>query len=158
MRRDPRLLVIGGSGELGTQVVMAASGWDVHATYFTRPGRVSHATWHPLDITNRQAVHHLMRELRPHAVIHTAVSDRDRAKFPSDADFHAAIVDGSRYLAEAASQMGARCVVLSTDLVFDGTRGNYTEEDTPNPVMAYGQAKADMEVVLLAMEIDVVSG
>jgi hypothetical protein len=41
MARELRLLVVGGSGELGRQVVLAADAWDVHATYFTRPGRAS---------------------------------------------------------------------------------------------------------------------
>lgn len=156
MSRDLRLLVLGGSGELGQQVVLAASEWDVHATYFTRPGRASNAAWHRLDVTDRQAVHRLIAQLRPDAVIHTAVSDRDRAKFSSDADFHAAVVDGARVVTEAAAEVGARCSILSTDLVFDGKQGNYTEEDPPNPMMPYGQAKADMEGALLAMGTDLV--
>jgi dTDP-4-dehydrorhamnose reductase len=157
MKRDPRrVLVIGGSGELGQQVVSAARDWDIHATYraHLRPG--SNATWHQLDITDRQAVQQLTAQLHPDAIMHTAVSDRDRPKFSSDIDFRAAIVNGGRYVAEAAAEAGARCIVLSTDLVFDGTQGNYTEEDPPNPIMAYGQAKADMEHALLAMGTDLV--
>lgn len=156
MSRDLSLLVVGGSGELGGQVVTAASGREVHATYRTRPGRARDVTWHALDIADRQAVHHLVCELRPEAVIHTAVSDRDRAKFSSQAEYQAAIVDGARCLAEAAAQAGARCVVLSSDLVFDGRQGNYVEEDAPNPIMAYGQAKAAMERALLGMSSDLV--
>jgi len=156
MSGDPRLLVVGASGELGGQVVLAARDWEVHATYFTRPDPATHATWHALDVTNRLAVQRLVGELRPQAVIHAAVSDRDRAKFSSDADYYAAIVDGGRYLVEAAAGVGARCIFLSTDLVFDGRQGNYTEEDTRNPIMAYGQAKAEMEDLLLAMEGDLV--
>jgi dTDP-4-dehydrorhamnose reductase len=151
-----RVLVVGGSGELGQQVVSAARGLDVHATYFTHPSLLSNATWHQLDITNRRAVQQLTARLRPDAILHTAVSDRDRAKFSSDADFRVAVVDGGRYVAEAAAEAGARCLVLSTDLVFDGTQGNYTEEDQPNPIMAYGQAKTDMEQALLAMGTDLV--
>ena len=146
--------MLGGSGELGQQVCLAASGWDVHATYFSRAGRASHVTWHGLDVTDRQSVQRLIVRLRPDAVIHTAVSDRDRAKFRSDADFHAAVVDGGRHVAVAAAEAGARCVLLSTDLVFDGRQGNYTEEDPPNPLMPYGQVKADMERALLALKTD----
>ncbi len=156
MKHDLRLLVLGGSGELGHQVVIAAGGYDVHATYFTRPGRASNAAWYRLDVTDHQSVRRLIAQLRPDAVIHTAVSDRDRAKFSSDADFRAAVVDGGCVVAEAAVEEGARCIVLSSDLVFDGKRGNYTEEDPPNPIMPYGQAKADMEDALLAMGTDLV--
>jgi dTDP-4-dehydrorhamnose reductase len=156
MRYDLRLLVLGGRGELGRQVTLAAGGWDVHTTYFTRPSPGSDATWHRLDVADPHAVQRLMAQLRPNAVIHAAVSDRDRGKFVSDADFYAAIVDGGRYVAESAAEVGARCVVLSTDLVFDGEKGDYTEQDAPHPKMPYGQAKADMEHAVLALGTDAV--
>lgn len=145
---DRRLLVIGGSGELGRQLVLAADRWDVHATYLTRLPEVSEGTWHRLDISDAGAVHNLVRRLRPNAIIHTAVGAHNPA------DLQAIIVDGGKHVAEAAAQVGARCIVLSTDLVFDGTQGGYTEEDPPNPIMPYGQAKAEMERTLLVMEAD----
>jgi dTDP-4-dehydrorhamnose reductase len=152
---DLRLLVIGGSGELGQQVLLAAAGtWEVHATFLRRPRPLGDESWHQLDIIDLHAVHRLMRELCPNAVIHAALSDRDRASFSSDEVFHMAIVDGGRYVAEAAAAVGARCIVLSTDLVFDGRRGNYTEDDPPYPIIGYGQAKADMERALLALGTD----
>jgi dTDP-4-dehydrorhamnose reductase len=97
----------------------------------------------------------LVAQLRPQAILHAAVSAHNRAGFASEADFRAAVVNGGRYVAEAAGEAGARCVALSSDLVFDGRRGNYTEDDSPNPIMAYGQAKADMENALLSMGSDV---
>jgi dTDP-4-dehydrorhamnose reductase len=153
-KRERRLLVIGASGELGQQVVGAAQEWKTHASYLSRRRPIADEVWHQLDITDRRAVTDLITRLRPQAVIHTAISDRDRAKFSSQADFQAAIVDGGRHVAEAAAEVGARCVVLSTDLVFDGERGNYSEGDPTNPIMPYGQAKADMETLLLGLESD----
>jgi dTDP-4-dehydrorhamnose reductase len=153
-KHERRLLVIGASGELGQQVVGAARGWETHATYLSGRRPIADEVWHQVDITDRRAVTDLVTELRPQVVIHTALSDRDRAKFPSPADFQGAIVDGGRYVAEAAAEVGARCVVLSTDLVFDGKRGNYTEDDPTHPIMPYGQAKADMERVLLGLGSD----
>jgi dTDP-4-dehydrorhamnose reductase len=155
-KRDRRLLIIGGSGELGQQVVLAARKWETHASYLSRPRPVGDEVWHQVDVTDGRAVGELVGRLRPQVVIHTAISDRDRAKFSSQADFQAAIVDGGRHVAEAAAEVEARCVVLSTDLVFDGRRGNYAEDDPTNPIMPYGQAKADMEAVLLALESDLV--
>lgn len=155
-RRDRRLLVVGGSGELGQQVLIAAGEWDVFATYLTRPRPTLDEAWCELDITDGEAVRRLTAQLRPHAVIHTAISAHDRAKFSSQADFQAAIVDGGRHVAEAAAEVGARCVVLSTDLVYNGRRGNYTEDDPSSPIMPYGQAKVDMEGALLVMGTDLV--
>ena len=52
-------------------------------------------------------------------------------------------VDGSAAVAEAAR--GVRLVHLSSDLVFDGSRGRYREEDEPAPVNSYGRSKAEAE-------------
>jgi dTDP-4-dehydrorhamnose reductase len=151
---DRRLLVVGGSGELGRQIVATAGAWEVHATFLTRPPSAPGATWHRLDIADRQAVRALVAQVGPAAVFHVAVSGHTQAGAASDAAFRTAIVDGGRYVAEAAAEAGARCIVMSTDLVFDGVRGNYTEEDSPNPILLYGQAKADMERALLALDTD----
>jgi len=153
-KNDRRLLVVGGSGELGRQIVAAAGAWDVHATFLTRPPSAPGATWHRLDVADCQAVRVLVAQVGPAAVIHAAISGHTQARAASDADFRTAIVDGGRYVAEAAAEEGARCIALSTDMVFDGTRGNYAEEDPPNPLALYGQAKADMERALLALETD----
>jgi dTDP-4-dehydrorhamnose reductase len=48
-------------------------------------------------------------------------------------------------VAGAASEAGARLVHLSTDLVFDGRKGRYREEDVPAPVNDYGRSKAEAE-------------
>ena len=157
MSRDYRVLIVGGSGELGQQVVRAADQWEVHATFFSRPCQIRDENWYQLDITDHQSVHRLMAQVHPDVVIHTAVSPHNRAKFISEDAFRMAIVNGGRYLAEAVAEVGARCIVMSTDLVFDGTQGNYTEDDAPTPIMPYGQAKVDMERVLLAMGTDLVA-
>lgn len=154
MKAERRLLVIGGSGELGRQVLLAAKGWEVHATYLAQRPQAGGARWHRLDLGDAHAVHRLVTQLGPDVVIHAAHSGHDRARFASDAEFRAAIVDGGRHVAEAAGQAGARCLVLSTDLVFDGRQGNYREDDPPQPIIAYGQGKADMERALLAMDGD----
>jgi dTDP-4-dehydrorhamnose reductase len=148
LRPERRLLVIGGSGELGSQVVAAAAGWDVYATYLTRRPKNADATWFMLDVTQRQIVREAVFHLRPDVIVHAAVSDR------STDDLQAGVVDGGRYVAQAAAEVNARCIAISTDLVFDGKKGNYNEADPPHPIMAYGQAKADMERALLAMETD----
>jgi dTDP-4-dehydrorhamnose reductase len=134
----PRLLVTGGSGHLGGELVRRAggTGWDVVGTSFHAPGRVR------LDVRDAAAVEALVAELAPDCVVHTAyVQDGP--------DAWATNVDGSAHVAEAASARGVRLIHLSTDLVFDGRAGRpYTEDDAANPLLAYGRAKAAAEAAV----------
>jgi dTDP-4-dehydrorhamnose reductase len=72
-------------------------------------------------------------------------------------------VDGTRAAARAAAAAGARMVYVSTDAVFDGTRGLYAEEDAPAPVNAYargklaGEAEAAAAPGALVVRMNVVS-
>jgi dTDP-4-dehydrorhamnose reductase len=74
-------------------------------------------------------------------VIHTAYRQDDRE----------VTTDGAAAVADAAAGVGARLVHLSSDLVFDGSKGSpYTEDDRACPISDYGQAKADAERAVLA--------
>lgn len=132
-----RLLVTGASGFLGAAVMrQAGARFDVLGTYLThaRPGAVA------LNIRDGDAVRRLCRQFQPHAIIHTAYEK-------SSPDV---IVAGSARMAEAAARHRARLVHLSTDLIFDGKRGRYTETDAPAPLMAYGAAKLAAEEAVRA--------
>ena len=69
------------------------------------------------------------------AVIHTAYVQGEGA-WEVNADGSLAVAEASR---------GARLVHLSTDLVFDGRRGRYREDDAPAPLNDYGRSKAEAE-------------
>jgi dTDP-4-dehydrorhamnose reductase len=145
-----RLLVTGGSGYLGRELVRRAlaAGWEVTATSLSRrvPGGAEAVR---LDVRDPTAVRAVLRGALPHAVVHTAYRQ-------DGADAHAVTADGAAHVAEAARAVGARLVHLSTDLVFDGRRGGYDEDDPPRPALAYGQAKAEAERRVAAFDPDAV--
>jgi dTDP-4-dehydrorhamnose reductase len=128
------LLITGGSGYLGRELVARAAhlGREVVATSFSRPGV-------RLDVRDAEAVLRLVRAVRPGAVIHAAyVQDGPEA--------WSVTVAGAEHVARAAARTGTRLVHVSTDVVFDGRKGEpYTESDRPSPVTAYGRAKAEAE-------------
>jgi dTDP-4-dehydrorhamnose reductase len=136
-----KLLVTGGSGFLGSELVCQAraSGWEVAATYRTRP--VEGAV--PLDVTDEAAVEALVARVRPDVVVHTAYLLSGDGLWPVTAE-------GAAAAARACERHGARLVHLSTDLVFDGARGGYTEADPPGPIIPYGEAKAAAERLVAA--------
>jgi dTDP-4-dehydrorhamnose reductase len=130
------LLVTGGSGYLGRELLRRAAG-AIGATFTAAPppGGLR------LDVRDRDAVRLAFERIRPGAVIHTAYRQDDRRT----------TFDGALAVAEAAAAAGARLVHLSTDLVFGGEKDDpYTEDDEPQPVTDYGRAKADAERAVAA--------
>lgn len=123
------ILVTGGAGYLGREVVRR-SPWPVRATYFSTPLDLP-AEWVQADVRTFDPA--LLDGVD--AVIHTA--------YRQGADERSTNVDGSAAVARAAR--GKRLVHVSTDLVFDGLRGRYREEDELRPVGTYGQSKAEAE-------------
>ena len=107
-----RILVTGGAGYLGQEVVRraAAVGWSVRATWLTRRPDLD-VEWVRADVRDADALTRAARDVD--AVVHTA--------YRQDDDPWSNNVDGSRAVARAAR--GARLVHLSTDVVFRGGRG-----------------------------------
>ena len=58
-------------------------------------------------------------------------------------------VEGTAWLADWCREHDRRLVFTSTDLVFDGARGWYREDDAPGPILAYGRTKAAAEALVL---------
>jgi dTDP-4-dehydrorhamnose reductase len=131
-----RLLVTGGSGYLGREILRRTPG--AVGTAYTGAGDVR------LDVRDAAAVAALIGSVRPACVIHTAYARAGEAAWEVN-------VSGARNVAVAAAAAGARLVHLSTDVVFAGDAGRpYVEADAPRPVTAYGRSKAEAEAAVRA--------
>lgn len=95
-----------------------------------------------LDITNEDAVKKMIREYRPSVIFHCAAYTAvDRAEEEQEKCYQVNVL-GTKYLTEAAKEVGAKIIYISTDYVFDGTKeGLYQIEDKVNPVNYYGKTK-----------------
>lgn len=103
-----------------------------------------------LDITNKQAVHKLLDQARPDLVVNCAVLNVDECE-TDPAKAQALNIDGPRYLAEAAQEIGAEIVHYSTNYVFDGEDEKvYTILDPAIPVNNYGRTKLEGEKAVMA--------
>jgi dTDP-4-dehydrorhamnose reductase len=132
-----RLLVIGGSGQLGTELTNAAlpEGWTLNA-----PAR------DVLDLANTSAIAALVTTQRPNIIINAAAYTAvDKAESEPDLAF-ALNRDVPGALARAASAAGAALVHVSTDYVFSGEGDRaYFETDPKAPLGVYGRSKAEGE-------------
>ena len=139
-----KILVIGGTGLIGTHVVDAAiqRGHEVSWTYFSSDIKdISHA--HQLDKTEVDAVNHLINKIKPDAVIDSAAFvDVDACEMERERTW-AVNVSGSRNVAVASNKVGAHLLTFSTDYVFRGDPESapYEPQDPINPQNYYGVTK-----------------
>jgi len=146
---DRPLLITGGTGYLGAELLRRAGDRPLAATYLSRsPRTVAGLEWVQLDVRDGDAVAAAVEQLQPAAVIHTAYrQDGEGARETT--------VDGAASVAQAARRAGARLIHMSSDVIFDGTKpAPYGEGDPPSPITAYGRAKAEAERLVAAAHPD----
>jgi dTDP-4-dehydrorhamnose reductase len=133
-----KVLVTGASGLLGSKVVARAEGHKVYPTHATRPTFQDSLR---MDITNENDVEHAFSHIKPDVLIHTA-AETNVDKCEKEREYARRVnADATRILAEACKRTDTMMVYVSTDYVFDGEKGLYSEEDEPNPVNYYGLTK-----------------
>jgi dTDP-4-dehydrorhamnose reductase len=128
-----KVLVTGGHGQLGTELtlMLQEKGFETFG--------LGHQD---LDITDLDHVRKIFNELKPDVVCHTAAYTAvDKAETDRDGAFLVNAI-GTRNIAIAAEEIGAKLVYVSTDYVFNGEKeGAYSEFDFPSPLGVYGQSK-----------------
>ncbi len=108
----------------------------------------------PLDLANPAAVSAAINDFKPDLVflLGAVTSPAACERRPDEA--WAVNTTAAAVLAELAGMMGFRLVFTSTDLVFDGQKGGYGEDDETSPLSLYGQTKAAAERNLLSADCD----
>ena len=141
------LLITGGSGFVGHNLAnYFAPRMPVVTTYLRQPVVPdSTAPSFRLDIRDAEAVLSIFGRVAPKVVIHAAGNKNIRfcEDYPDEAYRINAL--GTRNVARACRDFGAGMIYISTDLVFSGVKGNYEEDELPQPASAYGQSKLQGE-------------
>jgi dTDP-4-dehydrorhamnose reductase len=146
-----RILVTGASGLLGIHFgLQYAAEHEIIGVAHTHRLKDLPFALHCLDLAQAGAADKLVAETHPELILHcAALANVDQAESnPALAQRINAEVPGE--LAAAARRTGAVMVQISTDAVFDGTRGDYRETDEPNPINVYAHSKLAGEAAVLA--------
>ncbi len=135
-----RILVTGSNGLLGQKVVeifKRESEYELVTCDLVGNGKDTFV----LDITDRQRVMDVVSSYKPLVIINAAAfTNVDNAEKEKDLAYRInATAVG--HLADAANVFNAKLVHISTDYVFDGQKGDYSEDSLPNPVSYYGKSK-----------------
>lgn len=137
-----RILVTGASGLLGLNLALeAAREHTVFATVNRNTLNTSAFSVLQVDLLAPGAVERLLDQTQPEWVIHCAALANLDACEANPALAEQLNTELPRKLAVYVAKGGARLVHVSTDAIFDGQRGDYSEEDSPNPLGVYAQTK-----------------
>jgi len=142
----PTLLVTGSTGFIGRRLLAGlAENWRVVGA--SRSGEHGIA----IDLAEPTSIGRAFDAVRPAAVVHTAA-----VSAPDDCERDPALArrvntDAVATLAELCSKHKARLIHFSTDLVFDGEKSWYREDDATRPIQVYGQTKLDAERAVLGL-------
>lgn len=146
----PRILITGANGLVGQALVHACSAWRGADVLATGRGALVEADgrsggYARLDVTDAEAVERVFQDFAPTVVLHAAGTAQVEACEQDKEACWRLNVDATAAMANACHRHGAHLVLPSTDFVFDGKAGPYTESDRPAPINAYGRTKLAAE-------------
>jgi dTDP-4-dehydrorhamnose reductase len=156
-----KILLTGANGMLGSSLAEILS-QSQHKTWATGKGECrlqpqllhDHFKYISLDITQKDEVEQIMTLVKPDAIIHAAamtqVDDCEQNKSIS----YSVNVDGTRNLLASAEEVNSRFCLISTDFVFSGESGPYSENDPTGAVNYYGQTKELAEQLVISSRLN----
>lgn len=124
------ILVVGAKGMLGQDLMQSLS------------GEVRGVDIDDIDITSLESVQKVLLTLKPRVVINAAAyTDVDGCESKQELAMQVN-GEGVAHLALISKEIGAKLVQVSTDYIFDGSKGSpYLEDDPINPLSVYGESK-----------------
>jgi dTDP-4-dehydrorhamnose reductase len=153
-----RILICGSNGLVGQRLALVfgyQSGCEVLNTSHHRNFVLDHHLFDytQLDITNRSDVKSLVGSFRPDIIVNAAaMANVDQCEREREAAWHVNVT-GVEHLVEIARRIDARLIHISTDYVFDGKSGPYSENDRVNPLSYYGKSKLAGENMITAGDV-----
>lgn len=143
------ILVTGGSGFFGTHLAIKASlYWKTYVLYNSNPIFLHGIECIKADITNKDEVIRIVQKISPDVIIHSAALINLIFCENNQEIVWRTNVLGTANIAMAAELTGAKIIYISTDQVFNGNLGNYSEVDRPDPKSYYGKTKLEGENIV----------
>jgi dTDP-4-dehydrorhamnose reductase len=147
-----KLLITGSNGFVaGSIIAHAKDHWEVHGIARSAlPVDHGNVHYHLLDLLDAEKLTELFLKIKPDVVIHAAAIANIDFCEKNKAMAEAINVTVTKTIAALCKQADIKMIHCSTDTVFDGTKGFYTEDDLTNPVNYYAETKVKSEEIVLS--------
>ena len=145
-----KILVLGGSGLIGNFFIHNSINHEIITTFNKTKINASNAISKKINLPEDWAkLQDLILEEKPDVVLNSmAFSNIDFCEINKEV-VYALHVKVSEKITALCSKINSKIVFLSTDYVFDGKKGNYTESNETNPINYYGHSKDLAEKITL---------
>ena len=146
------ILITGGSSYLGANLAaFLASKCNIITTVHSSPALVTPGiNTISMDLLDPKEILTVVEQTNPHTIIHAAAITNQNFCKENPGLAQKVNATGTKYLAKSAKRINARFIYLSSDSVFDGLKGNYSEKEIPSPINVYGWTKLDGEQIVRA--------
>jgi len=146
-----RVLITGSSGFLGLHLLKYSPQiHEIIAQYRIHKPEKFHHRITPFCLDFHKADLSAIDQLYPEIIIHAAEMANIDACEENPRDAHYLNFEITRQLVDSASKNKARFIFISSDVVFDGEKGDYTENDNPRPLNVYARTKTESEKYILS--------
>lgn len=144
------VMVVGASGFIGSYLFekFKEEGLTVLGTYYSNP----YNSLERLDMTNRDQVNKIVTKSTPDTILLPAANPNvEYCEEHKELTWNIN-VKGTENIVKASERIGSKIVFFSSDYVFDGLSGPYSEEDIPNPINEYGRQKLGSEKIVSTID------
>ena len=154
-----KVLIIGANGFLGSNLIQKANleyddYFSIIAADISNSALDSTIPFYHIDITKKDEVINKVKKISPDITILTAaMTDVDKNEVEKELASKIN-TEGAENVLNACKNTDSKLLFMSTDFIFDGKKGNYTEEDEPNPLSHYGQTKHAAELAIIASDVE----
>lgn len=143
-----RILIIGSNGMLGQRLIeffSKSKNVELLCVSVEEKSYFDQVQYEQLDITQKNSVRKIILDFFPDIVINTAAyTNVDKSEIEKELAWKIN-VNGVENIALYSWTVDAHLIHFSTDYIFDGKSGPYTENDKPNPIGYYGRTKLASE-------------
>lgn len=145
-----RVLITGISGLLGSNLGCCwQESWDILGLYNTHPVTLKGISVKQIDLLDVRVLEQAVVDFKPELIVHCAALANVDLCEENHVLAERMNITATGHVARVALEHGSKLLHISTDTVYDGIRGNYSETDQVNPVNYYAQTKLEAEALVL---------